>query len=243
MKRFFTRWMGLAWPVMTLLALGCPRPSTTGDSSSSGGGSTSSSSSSGAPGTGAVGDGCDATHPCGMFKGSALSCVAGTCALPGCTTGSLGCPCNAGQCETPTTCQAEVCAAPGCTAGQAGCVCAQDMCAVGTECLAGFCRYPTRLSVRVDDLGVRACDVLLEERGRQVQSVAFGANVLGEHVRRGSRWALSFTRQTDEGGQGAVATLEYGGMLAVTPQVVTVVQSRCFDARGQAVASPGLSVR
>jgi hypothetical protein len=247
--------VAILWAFGCCLALGgaaCPSASSTTTTGSSGDpGSTSSSSSGGASSSsgssgmaGGVGAGCDSTHPCGDFKGAPLECTNGTCALAGCPTGTLSCPCTAGTtCESTANCQAQVCVAPGCTAGQAGCGCAGDACSAGTQCVAGFCRYPTRLGIRVDNLEVRACDVLVSEQARTIQSAAFSVGVVGEQVRRGKKWAFSFTRRADEGGQGAVVTLEFGGMAPVSAADVQVLQSRCYDAAGAVVAQPAVTLQ
>src|SRR5690606_9382676 len=102
---------------LALPLVGCP-PATTGSSSSS--------SSSGAPGPAGLGEaGGDPTPTCGTHEGTALQCVDGTCQVPGCATGALGCPCGPGDTCTAagTSCTGGLCVPMGCQAGTAGCLC------------------------------------------------------------------------------------------------------------------------
>jgi hypothetical protein len=237
---FAQRSLAVALVVAATFLAGCPKPGST-SSSSSGGNSSSSSSSSGGAGT--LGNACDAQMNCSAFNGTALTCVAGECQLPGCANGAVGCGCHAGACtEAQTTCTDSLCVPTGCTAGTAACVCAAGMCDTSTRCVNGTCQYPTRLTLGVGNAAVRSCDVVVTESARTLDKVVFPANVVGEFYRRAPKTGVSFTLKTDAAATATVATLEFTGTTAVAATDVTLTPT-CFDKSGQAVAAPDVQLR
>ncbi len=129
---------------------------------------------------------CTAAGRCGLAEdGSALVCTDDVCARPGCTTGELGCMCDAGECTGGAVCRDDVCRPNDCPAGDTGCPCGagntcdapDDACQSGTcqpegctagtlacACVAGECN------------GVLECagNVCIEPRGGDGQPCAAG---------------------------------------------------------------------
>jgi hypothetical protein len=108
--------------------------------------------------------------------------------------------------------------------------------------VGGFCRYPTRLGISVRNAEVRACDVLLQHGARAVTRIHYPASVVGEHVRRGNRTAVSFMRRSNSGSAGTAVTLELAGTQPVAPTDLTLVEAHCHGPDGAPIAEPDLTI-
>jgi len=165
----------------------------------------------GTPPPGGLGDACDGDHPCGRHEGAELECREATCQLPvGCPAGTFGCPCDAGAC-------------------QGGLACVDDTC----QAAAGSGLF-------VGNADVRACDVLLEKEGADVQ---YAPGVLGVTARDGARLALSFAARTDAALSGPVGALVGADGQALDVTGLPPVKVECYDRHGAAVAAPGVELK
>jgi hypothetical protein len=200
-----------------------------------------------APDPGELNGACDETIACSTYEGQQLDCIEGTCQLPDCLSGLVGCPCAAlATCDDPTVdgeaCVDGICQVAGCEPGSLGCACGEGgACNAGLECVADICRSADGVWLTVGDPAVRACDVLLAANGGRVGLVTFEATVLGETMSRAPRTAVSFSGRADATLVGDVARIEL--LDTVAGAAVTVESATCYDSLGQAITGSPVSVR
>jgi len=199
---------------------------------------------------GGLGGPCGVDSRCGESEHGLLDCVGGVCELAGCPTGSLGCPCEAfGRCdahdERALRCNADGFCEPGdCVPGSALCACAAgETCNDGLTCERGFCRSPDSVGLSISNPAARACDLLLEESEAPLDEVTFGEAVIGRHLRRGRRVALSFIQREDAAFPGELMRLRFERREpeeAIEPRLVRGV---CYDRLGRALDEHGVEIR
>ena len=164
-----------------------------------------------APTPGDLGDPCDGDNPCGLHDGTQLECREGTCQLPvTCPAGTFGCPCDGGTCQA------------------------------GLQCVSDACQAAAGSGLFVGSAEVRACDVLIEKEGADVQ---YASGVLGVTARDGARLALSFTARTDAAQTGPVGALVGTDGQALDVTGLKPVKVECYDRHGTTVADPGIELR
>lgn len=191
-----------------------------------------------APAQGTEGGPCYPNNTCN----DGLQCTAGTCEDPACPVGSIGCPCGTGgSCNDALACQQGLCAVSGCTPGEQGCLCNAGMCTGGLQCVDNFCSGTNVLSLSVENMAVRACELVFEPGARRITAVGFKDNVVGEWMLKKGRTGVAFTARSDGALAGTVVDLTLSGTQSAVPSDAVPALARCVDRLGQPVASPGLT--
>jgi hypothetical protein len=134
-----------------------------------------------------------------------VRCFQGTCALGGCTAGSLGCSCAGSGCDSGLTCQ------------------------------NGLCRGNHRVQLGVAGADLRACDLLLREPSLLVSDVTFAAAVLGEVAHRSPDLAVSVIARDNVALADGVLTLEMRDETNPASASIQVARVRCYDRLGHLV--------
>lgn len=200
-----------------------------------------------APEPGALGGACSSEVSCGAADGVKLRCANGVCELPGCPSGSLGCPCGPyGACDSfegaQARCLASRCSLGACAPGTAGCQCIDgSQCNAGLACGGGWCRSGSRAQLTVGDAAARACDVLLLADDRSHLAVRFAGSVVGHHVQRAPKLALSFISSADVALSEPVAVIDgpAGGSPVAGLHIDT---AECFDRLGVRLQHPSVII-
>lgn len=187
--------------------------------------------------TGNLSEPCYPNGTCNTVGGIVLTCVGGSCELPDCANGALGCGCKRDRtCSPGATCSVSEnrCVRAGCVTGELGCLCTDGMtCSNATACRYGVC-WSNSLSVKVGPaVNVHACDILLKVGGPERSSVTWPETIRGQFMQRAGSLALSFIERTgtETGINGVVATVAGGGL--VKPELL---KSECYDGLGNTIA-------
>jgi hypothetical protein len=187
---------------------------------------------------------CDKETPCQ----AGLECSQGACAVAGCPTGTLGCPCGVyGNCRDHggriLACDSAHCVFAGCEAGSAGCTCRPDLptCDGASECVLGVCRSTKTLALRVANPEARACDVRLDVGDSPVDRVVFDASVLGRTFQRAPRLGVAFMAAQD-GPFGVEAVRVELGDRPVSAGPPGIAEAACYDRLGRKLDVPGVSL-
>lgn len=92
---------------------------------------------------------------------------------------------------------------------------------------------PTGTNLSVTSAAVRSCQAVFETAGEEVPGVVFSDAVTGEMIPRAPRFAVAFVATSDVKGV-EVARFQFTRSGNGPPKLV---EQRCFDANGAAVAS------
>ena len=93
--------------------------------------------------------------------------------------------------------------------------------------------------VGITNANVRACDLLFQASQAEVPTITFNAAVRGRFVLGAPQVAATFVAAQDQSLEG-IEIIEFG--YERVPGAVTLVKADCFDASGNAVEPPGVSI-
>jgi len=128
-----------------------------------------------------------------------------------------------------------------CEPGRAECACLPgNECGAGLVCREGVCGGAIERDLAIGDQSVRSCELLLIEQGAaRVLDVTFSDALQGVQVRQAPRVSVSFSATSDAPiPAGAIGVVQAEGESGS----VEIGRVYCFDAAGEAVAEPAISL-
>lgn len=149
--------------------------------------------------------------------------------------GELNCACNDGSCNDGLECIDDTCSPRQTCDGELGCACNNGACNDDLECIDDVCRSAGALLVTISGGDARACDLRITTGDRRVKESTFPAGILGKSASRNEINALALIRTEDSALSGVVAVLEFEGDDPVNSDLVTNIETTCYDRLGNAV--------